>query len=172
MFLVKIDFGLGIIFLLYFLLRMIAADSFFKFLFSNDTIIDIITLPPLFLSVFLERTWIGVRFWRFFYMVNLPDVLVYIRVLNNSTSIRLTQLIAQIIGFFFWSAGFIYLLENQGDFFHDYENAVDKGGFRFVDSLWYLMITASTVGYGDFFPVTDFGKCFAILFISSNVFIL
>ena len=73
------------------MLRLIAAESYFKFLFTNDTIIDLITLPPLFLSVFLERTWIGVRFWRFWYMVNLPDVLVYIRVLNNSTQIRLTQ---------------------------------------------------------------------------------
>ena len=101
-------------------------------------------------------------------MINLSDVLVYIRMLDNSSSIRLTQLVSFIIGFLFWSAGFIYLLENQGDPFHNYENAREKGEFRFADVLWFLMITASTVGYGDYFPVTDLGKIFGIFFISSK----
>ena len=50
------------------------------------------------------------------------------------------------------------MLENQGDPFHDYTNAREKGEFRFADILWYLIITASTIGYGDYFPVTDLGK--------------
>ena len=69
----------------------------------------------------------------------------------------------------FWSGGFIYLLENQGDPFHDYTNAREKGEFRFADILWYLIITASTIGYGDYFPVTDLGKIFAIFYISSKL---
>ena len=69
----------------------------------------------------------------------------------------------------FWSGGFIYLLENQGDPFHDYTNARDYGEFRFADILWYLIITASTIGYGDYFPVTDLGKIFAIFYISSKL---
>ena len=68
----------------------------------------------------------------------------------------------------FWSGGFIYLLENQGDFFHDYTNAREYGEFRFADILWYLIITASTIGYGDYFPVTDLGKIFGIFYISSK----
>lgn len=146
----QIDFGLGIVFLLYFLLRMIAADNLMLFVMSLDTIIDIITLPPLFLSIFLEHTWIGLRFFRFLYMVNLSDVLVYIRVLDNSSSIRLTQLVSLMVGFVFWSAGFIYLLENQGDPFHNYSNAREKGEFRFADVLWYLIITGEMYLNGKF----------------------
>ena len=37
---------------------------------------------------------------------------------------------------------------------------------RFADSVWFLIITASTVGYGDYFPVTDAGKVVVLLFIS------
>ena len=44
-----------------------------------------------------------------------------------------------------------------------------QGAFRFGDALWYLVITASTVGYGDFFPVTDGGKIFAIFYLSSKI---
>ena len=82
------------------------------------------------------------------------------------------QLISQIIGFLLWAAGFIYLLENQGDPFHDYENARPAGEFRYVDAIWFLLITASTVGYGDFFPLTDLGKIFGIFYLARNILIL
>ena len=87
----QIDFGLGLVLLLYFIIRVMSEENLFKVIFSLDTLIDLVTLPPLFLSIFYERTWIGVRFFRFLYVFNLPDVLVYIRVLTNSNSIRLSQ---------------------------------------------------------------------------------
>ena len=40
------------------------------------------------------------------------------------------QLVSLFIGFICWSAGFVYLLENQGDPFHNHTNARDKGEFR------------------------------------------
>ena len=84
------------------------------------------------------------------------------------SKVFLLQLISQIIGFLLWAAGFIYLLENQGDPFHHYENARPPGEFRYVDAIWFLLITASTVGYGDFFPVTDLGKIFGIFYLGRN----
>jgi voltage-gated potassium channel len=40
------------------------------------------------------------------------------------------------------------------------------------DSMWYTVVTMSTVGYGDQFPVTDFGRLFgvAIIFVGVGVF--
>ena len=76
---------------MYFLLRALATENFLLFLFEMETIIDILTLPPLFFSVWMERTWLGLRFIRFLIWINFPDILVYVRALSNSSSIRLVQ---------------------------------------------------------------------------------
>ena len=73
---IQIDFALGIIFTLHSLLRLTAAETFSSWLMSLPTIIDILTLPALFMSVWLKRTWIGCRYFRFCMLMVLPDVLV------------------------------------------------------------------------------------------------
>ena len=45
--------------------------------------------------------------------------------LQKSSSIRLAQLLTQTVGFLLAGAGFIYVLENQGDPHHNYTNARD-----------------------------------------------
>ena len=38
-------------------------------------------------------------------------------------------------------------------------------GWRYVDSLYFSMVTLTTIGYGDFTPQTDEGKIFTVLYI-------
>jgi voltage-gated potassium channel Kch len=38
-------------------------------------------------------------------------------------------------------------------------------GLSWVDALYFSVVTLTTVGYGDFVPVTDGGKLFTILYI-------
>ena len=49
------------------------------------------------LSVYLDRAWLGLRFLRAVILYNLPDVLVYIRVINSSQAIRVVQLMCTFI---------------------------------------------------------------------------
>ena len=37
-------------------------------------------------------------------------------------------------------------------------------GWRYIDSLYFTVATATTVGYGDFVPQTDLGKIFTMVF--------
>lgn len=38
-------------------------------------------------------------------------------------------------------------------------------GWSWIDSLYFSVITLTTIGYGDFSPQTDIGKLFTILYI-------
>lgn len=45
-------------------------------------------------------------------------------------------------------------------------------GWRWLDSLYFSVVTLATVGFGDFTPETDAGKIFTVLFILNGVGIL
>lgn len=48
-------------------------------------------------------------------------------------------------------------------FYHNVE------GWRYLDSLYFTVVTMTTIGYGDFTPQTDIGKVFTIFFIFSGI---
>lgn len=45
-------------------------------------------------------------------------------------------------------------------------------GWRILDSLYFSVITLTTVGFGDFTPQTDFGKIFTIFYVLSGIGII
>jgi len=45
-------------------------------------------------------------------------------------------------------------------------------GLRFVDALYFSVVTLTTVGYGDFAPQTDVGKLFTALYVLVGIGIL
>ena len=50
--------------------------------------VDYFTIPPSFVSIYLDRTWIGLRFLRALRLMTVPDILQYLNILKTSTSIR------------------------------------------------------------------------------------
>jgi len=51
-------------------------------------------------------------------------------------------------------------------FYHDVE------GWRWIDSLYFSVTTLTTVGYGDFYPHTDLGKIFTIVYLLVGIGVL
>ena len=45
-------------------------------------------------------------------------------------------------------------------------------GWRWLDSLYFCVITLATVGYGDFSPQTDLGKIFTMIYVFIGIGLL
>ncbi|HOY63523.1 MAG: Voltage-gated potassium channel Kch [bacterium ADurb.Bin236] len=59
-----------------------------------------------------------------------------------------------------------FIIERETEMFSSAPESVFQ---RFIDSVYYTMVTMSTVGYGDFSPKTPSGKIWAIIIIFSGV---
>lgn len=93
----QIDLAFNIFFMVYFFIRFIAASDKFWFMLELYSFVDYFTIPPSFVSIYLDRTWIGLRFLRALRLMTVPDILQYLNILKTSTSIRLAQLISIFI---------------------------------------------------------------------------
>jgi len=158
----QVDLAFNVGFMIYFLIRFVAANDKLHFMFEIGSFVDYFTIPPMFVSIFLDRTWIGLRFLRVLRLMSIPDILQYLNVLKLSTSIRLTQLIAMFISVWLAAAGIVHLLENSGDP-PDFDNGQP---LTYWDCVYFLMVTMSTVGYGDISCITTLGRAFQVLFLT------
>ncbi|XP_071748452.1 calcium-activated potassium channel slowpoke isoform X44 [Lepeophtheirus salmonis] len=105
----QIDLAFNIFFMVYFFIRFIAASDKFFFMLELYSFVDYFTIPPSFVSIYLDRTWIGLRFLRALRLMTVPDILQYLNILKTSTSIRLSQLVSIFISVWLTAAGVIHL---------------------------------------------------------------
>ncbi|XP_066305082.1 calcium-activated potassium channel subunit alpha-1-like isoform X24 [Branchiostoma lanceolatum] len=160
--LLQVDFGFNIIFLLYFGLRFIAANDKLWFWLELNSLVDFFTVPPVFVSVYLNRSYLGLRFLRALRLIQFSEILQFLNVLKTSNSIKLVNLISIFFSVWMTGAGFIHLVENSGDPWLDFQN---KHPMSYWECLYLMMVTMSTVGYGDIFATTSLGRAFMVVFI-------
>ncbi|XP_046655644.1 calcium-activated potassium channel slowpoke-like isoform X8 [Daphnia pulicaria] len=157
----QIDLAFNIFFMVYFFIRFIAASDKLWFMLEMYSFVDYFTIPPSFVSIYLDRTWIGLRFLRALRLMTVPDILQYLNILKTSSSIRLAQLVSIFISVWLTAAGIIHLLENSGDPL-DFNN---PHRLSYWTCVYFLIVTMSTVGYGDVYCETILGRTFLVFFL-------
>lgn len=149
-----------VIFTIEYGLRIYVADKKMKFIFSFFGIIDFLAILPFYLSFGLDLR--SLRVFRFFRLFRLFKLMRYNKAINHFTraiyiakeEIILFMFIILILIYF--SAVGIYYFENQ----------VQPEHFSSIfDSLWWSIITLTTVGYGDVYPITVGGKVFTFFML-------
>ncbi|QFZ53795.1 ion transporter [Oceanihabitans sp. IOP_32] len=149
-----------IVFTLEYILRIYVSRHKTKFIFSFFGIIDLLAILPFYLSFGVDlRSLRALRFLRLFRILKLAR---YNRALNHfSRAIKSAK--EEILLFIFITLILIYF-SAVGIYY--FENEAQPQHFSSIfDSLWWAIITLTTVGYGDVYPITVGGKVFTFFIL-------
>jgi voltage-gated potassium channel len=156
----KLEVFLVLWFSIEYLLRLYASPSRLRFLFSFYSVVDLLSILPTF---FTAGNFAYLRAFRTL------RILRFIRYLEDEnfffgnitpTGLLITRVCYTIITLIFISSATIYETEYQ---------AVGTHIRTYTDGLYFTVITLSTVGYGDFTPVTETGRIVTMLMILSGM---
>ncbi|KAB0346704.1 hypothetical protein FD754_011561 [Muntiacus muntjak] len=158
---IPIDLTFNAFLSFYFGLRFLAADDKVKFWLEMNSIVDIFTIPPTFISYYLKSNWLGLRFLRALRLLELPQILQILRAISTSNSVKFCKLLSIVLSTWLTASGFIHLVENSGD---PWLKGRNSQNISYFESIYLVMATMSTVGFGDVVPRTYLGRIFIIVF--------
>lgn len=140
---------------------------------SVQSLVDVLTAIPLALQGGPYSTWISFTFLRALCCLWAYEALEASGALDAVSDIRrrmvvvLLRFMALIVCF----AGIMFVLEALGDIgsWGDTFISADMGDISFYQMCYYIFVTISTVGYGDFAPKTVLGRAFVGVVITGGV---
>jgi voltage-gated potassium channel len=155
------------IFTIEYLLRIYVAKKPLKYIFSFYGIIDFLAIFPFYLRAAYDlRVLRAFRFFRIFRTLKLVRYTKALNRFNIAASIVKEEiilfLIVTLILIFLASTG-IYYFENE---------AQPEIFTSVIHSGWWAVVTLTTVGYGDVYPITIGGKIFTFFILLIGVGII
>ncbi|MDC0644454.1 ion transporter [Crocinitomicaceae bacterium] len=149
-----------VIFSLEYLIRLYIAKSKMRFVFSFYGIIDLLAILPFYLALGFDlRSARVLRFLRLFRIIKLIRYNKAIRRFQNAFIMIKQELImfsvVSLILFYLSAVGIYH-----------FENSVQPEAFSSIfSSLWWSVVTLTTVGYGDIVPITIGGRIFTFIIL-------
>ena len=162
--LVTLEWIITIFFTVEYILRIISIDKPWKYIFSFYGIIDLLAIMPMYLSIFFLGTSIfsvvrSLRLLRLFKILNHPQFTnqsVQLKQAINASRGKIVVFIYFVLIITIIIGSLMYIVEGK------------ESGFTSIPaSIYWTIVTLTTVGYGDISPVTPLGQ-----FIASFVMIL
>lgn len=153
-----------ILFTIEYLLRIYVAERRFRYIFSFYGLVDFLAIMPFFLTkAFDLRSLRAFRIFRIFRAFNL---IRYNAALNRFALVA--KLIREEVILFLIVTGIFLFLASAGIYY--FENAAQPEVFASIfHSAWWAIVTLTTVGYGDVYPITVAGKLFTFFILMLGV---
>jgi voltage-gated potassium channel len=149
-----------IIFSLEYLIRIYTSDKKLKFIFRFYGIIDLLAILPFYLSFGFDLR--SARILRFLRLFRIIKLVRYNKAISRF-SIAFRMIKEELTMFSVVSLILIYI-SAVGIYY--FENAVQPEAFSSIfSSLWWSVVTLTTVGYGDAVPITIGGRIFTFIIL-------
>jgi voltage-gated potassium channel len=151
-----------VLFLLDYLVRFWSMNFSIRYLFTPLALVDLLAILPLFLSAN----------WQFVRVLRLLRILRLLRVLQRQRPnrwrasefhLRLVTILFTLFCIVFISAGMIYEVE------HKHNPSQIR---TFFDSLYFAVVSMTTVGYGDITPVSTEGRVITLFMITAGMILI
>ncbi len=153
-----------VVFTVEYILRIYVAKNPLKYIFSFYGLVDLLAILPFYLTATLDlralRSFRVLRLFRAFKLVRYNRALKRFHVA--------ARLIKEEVVLFFIITMILIYLTSAGIYF--FENEAQPESFSSIfHSFWWAIVTLTTVGYGDVYPVTVGGKVFTFFVLIIGV---
>lgn len=153
-----------VIFLIEYFLRIYVAERRLRYIFSFYGMIDFLAILPFFLTKVFDLR--SLRAFRIFRIFRAFKLIRYNRALNRFALVA--KLIREEVILFLIVTGIFLFLASAGIFY--FENEAQPKVFASIfHSAWWAIVTLTTVGYGDVYPITVGGKLFTFFILMLGV---
>ena len=155
-----LDLIILVIFTIEYFLRFWSAENRRKFFFSIFSIIDLVAILPLLLGVMDFRFIRVFRWFRILRVIRFWRLETKLFRIQTQDGIIFARIFLTLFSLIFVYAGLIYQVEHQIN---------GKGLKNFFDAFYFVVVTMTTVGYGDVTPLSEAGRAMTLLMILTGV---
>jgi voltage-gated potassium channel len=158
--LILLEWIITVFFTIEYILRVVSTQKPLKYIFSFYGIIDFISILPMYLSFFIPSTKIlsvvrALRLLRLFRILNLGKFTGQaseLKLAINASRTKITVFVFFVFIISILLGAVMYVIESE------------ESGFTSIPtSIYWCIVTLTTVGYGDIAPITPLGKSIASL---------
>jgi len=152
------------VFTIEYILRIYVAKKPFSYIFSFYGIVDFLAIFPFYLKSTIDLR--SLRVFRVFRVFRALKLIRYSRALRRFHIAA--GVVKEELVLFFIITGILIFLSAAGIYF--FENEAQPQAFKSIfHSLWWAVVSLTTVGYGDIIPITIGGRIFTFFVLIIGV---
>lgn len=155
------------IFSIEYILRIYCSKNPIRYIFSFYGIVDLLAILPFYLRLGLDLR--SLRAFRIFRIFRALKIVRYNKALKRFGVVA--KIVKEEVVLFLIIIVILIFIVSSGIYF--FENEAQPESFKSIPhSFWWTIVTLTTVGYGDVFPITVGGKIFTFFVLLIGVAVI